>query len=600
MDDVQKIQIADMLAKTSLAEDDLLIVEDSQNTKKMTIIEFVKNIIKDNDVPTEYRIWSSLKLNNIIEEMKEELEEGIGKVEGDMGDLQGNVVTIEQLEELKKELDKQIDDKIGRDEITSELENKRDKSVKITADDLDTSSDSAKIHIANLSQEVISAIVGGSSVPTNKAPIGGWVTEDFADGSIISNKLAENFRYVAHITEGNINSLTKDGLYLLGSGVTNLPKYEEDETDIRILDVKRISDDRIIQTVYYAEDTDQKPIYRRKGTIGRLYVTDFIEIHEVTDKFKIGRDMLTEDFSNNGIVSSGSIYLVRSEGHYYAQNTVTDLPTTDDYLVDVFKYDDRYIYTAQKIGTASCDIYVSLLYFTAGLMPVNTPWYLISNSRRSSFDGSQVHLFGDGIMFGLGSDDITNNSIPALLASQYGMKITNHAIGDATMGNYDDDNLAERSIIKQIQTATLSSADYAIIFVGTNDWKIGKGTIGTSNTQMNTTTFKGAMNQCINDIAAKNPRTKIIFCTPIFRSRIEYGDNKNSDVYTVNDRYLIEYADAMIEIAQDNHIPVIDLYRMSSINRYNSSVYLKDGLYPNDEGNKLLTSKIVSGMEANF
>ena len=117
---------------------------------------------------------------------------------------------------------------------------------------------------------------------------------------------------------------------------------------------------------------------------------------------------------------------------------------------------------------------------------------------------------------------------------------------------------------------------------------------------MNTTTFKGAMNQCINDIAAKNPSTKIIFCTPIFRSRIEYGDNKNSDVYTVNDRYLIEYADAMIEIAHDNHIPVIDLYRMSSINKYNASIYLKDGLYPNDEGNKLLASKIVSGMESSF
>ena len=441
MDDVQKIQIADMLAKTSLAEDDLLIVEDSQNTKKMTIIEFVKNIIRDNDVPTEYRIWSSLKLNTIIQEMKEELEEGIGKVEGEMGDLQGSAVTINQLEQLKEELDAQIEDKIGRDEITAELNTKRDTNIKITSDDLDTSSDSVKIKLENLSQEVISAMVGGTAVPTNRAPIGGWVSEDFADESIVSNKLANNFRYVANVTEGNINSLTKDGLYLLGSGIINLPKYDPDETDLRILDVKRIADDRIIQTVYYAEDTEQKPIYRRKGTIGRLYVTDFIEIHEVTDQFKIGRDMLTEDFSNNGVVSSGSIYLVRSEGHYYAQSTVANLPTVDDYLVDVFKYDDRYIYTAQKIGTSSCDIYVSLLYFTAGLMPVNTPWYLISNSKRSSFDGSQVHLFGDGIMFGLGSDDITNNSIPALLASQYGMKITNHAIGDATMGNYDDDNL---------------------------------------------------------------------------------------------------------------------------------------------------------------
>lgn len=600
MDDVRKIQISDMLSKTSLADDDLLIVEDTQNTKKMTIIEFVKNIIKDNDVPTEYRIWSSLKLQTIIDEMQEQLDDGIGKLENDMGNLEESTVTIEQLKELKDQIDQQLKLKANSSDVEEELNKKRNESDKIKASDLDISSDDSKIKLENLSAEVISAMVGGTAVPTNKAPIGGWVTEDFADMSITANKLAKNYRYLANVTEGNINSLTRDGLYLLGSDVLNLPKYDPDETDLRVMEVTRVADDYIMQEIHYIDDVEQKPVYRRKATLGSLYVTDFIEVWDVTDKFKVGRNMLTEDFSNNGIISSGSIYLLREEGHYYAQSTVTDLPTVDDYLVDVFKYGDRYIFTAQKIGTSECDIYVSLLYFTAGLMPVNTDWYLISNSKRSKFDGARVHLFGDGIMFGLGSDDITNNSIPALLASQYGMKVTNCAIGDATMGNYEDENLAERSILKQIQTATLSDADYAIIFVGTNDWKVGKATIGSSNTQVNDTTFKGAMNKCISDIATKNPRTKVVFCTPIFRSRIEYGDNKNSDTYTVNDRYLIEYADAMIEIAQENHIPIIDLYRTSSINKYNSSIYLKDGLYPNDEGNKLLASKIISGMESNF
>ena len=600
MDDVRKIQISDMLSKTSLADDDLLIVEDTQNTKKMTIIEFVKNIIKDNDVPTEYRIWSSLKLQTIIDEMQEQLDDGIGKLENDMGNLEESTVTIEQLKELKDQIDQQLKLKANSVDVEEELSKKRNESDKIKASELDISSDDSKIKLENLSAEVISAMVGGTAVPTNKAPIGGWVTEDFADMSITANKLSKNYRYLANVTEGNINSLTRDGLYLLGSDVLNLPKYDPDETDLRVMEVTRVADDYIMQEIHYIDDVEQKPVYRRKATLGSLYVTDFIEVWDVTDKFKVGRNMLTEDFSNNGIISSGSIYLLREEGHYYAQSTVTDLPTVDDYLVDVFKYGDRYIFTAQKIGTSECDIYVSLLYFTAGLMPVNTDWYLISNSKRSKFDGARVHLFGDGIMFGLGSDDITNNSIPALLASQYGMKVTNCAIGDATMGNYEDENLAERSILKQIQTATLSDADYAIIFVGTNDWKVGKATIGSSNTQVNDTTFKGAMNKCISDIATKNPRTKVVFCTPIFRSRIEYGDNKNSDTYTVNDRYLIEYADAMIEIAQENHIPIIDLYRTSSINKYNSSIYLKDGLYPNDEGNKLLASKIISGMESNF
>lgn len=600
MDDVQKIQISDMLAKTSLNDTDLLIVEDTQNTKKMTIIEFVKNIIKDNDVPTEYRLWSSLKLQTVIDTMQEQLDDGIGKLQNDMGVLEETTATIQQLKDLKDELDKQLMLKANSADMVIELDKKRNTSDKIKASDLDISSDDSKIKLENLSSEVITAMVGGISVPTNKAPIGGWVTEDFADMSITANKLAENYRYLANVTEGNINNLTRDGLYLLGSNVLNLPKYDPDETDLRYMEVTRIADDYVIQRVYYIDNVEERPMYERKATIGSLYVTDFVEKWDVTTDFKIGRNMLKEDFSNNGVISSGSVFLLRDEGYYYVQSTASDLPTVNDYMVDVHKYADRYIFTAQKVGTTECDIYVSTLYFTSGMMPVTTEWFLISNSKRSKFDGARVHLFGDGIMFGLGSDDITNNSIPALLASQYGMKITNCAVGDATMGNYDDENLAERSILKQIQTATLSSADYAIIFVGTNDWKIGKATIGSSNTQMNDTTFKGAMNKCISDIAAKNPRTKVIFCTPIFRSRIEYGDNKNSDTYTINDRYLVEYADAMIEIAKENHVPVIDLYRMSSINKYNSSIYLKDGLYPNDEGNKLLSSKILSGMESNF
>ena len=600
MDDVQKIQISDMLAKTSLNDTDLLIVEDTQNTKKMTIIEFVKNIIKDNDVPTEYRLWSSLKLQTVIDTMQEQLDDGIGKLQNDMGVLEETTATIQQLKDLKDELDEQLMLKANSADMVIELNKKRNTSDKIKATDLDISSDDSKIKLENLSSEVINAMVGGISVPTNKAPIGGWVTEDFADMSITANKLAENYRYLANVTEGNINNLTRDGLYLLGSNVLNLPKYDPDETDLRYMEVTRVADDYVIQRVYYIDNVEERPIYERKATIGSLYVTDFVEKWDVTTEFKIGRNMLKQDFSNNGVISSGSVFLLRDEGYYYVQSTASDLPTVNDYMVDVHKYADRYIFTAQKVGTTECDIYVSTLYFTSGMMPVNTEWFLISNSKRSKFDGARVHLFGDGIMFGLGSDDITNNSIPALLASQYGMKITNCAVGDATMGNYDDENLAERSILKQIQTATLSSADYAIIFVGTNDWKIGKATIGSSNTQMNDTTFKGAMNKCINDIAENNPRTKVIFCTPIFRSRIEYGDNKNSDTYTINDRYLVEYADAMIEIAKENHVPVIDLYRMSSINKYNSSIYLKDGLYPNDEGNKLLSSKILSGMESNF
>lgn len=598
--EIQKIEISDMLEKTSLSDSDLLIVEDEQNTKKMTIINFIRSIIKDNEVPTEYRLYSSYKLQSMINDLEESISEGVGNVRDRMDKLESLATTKQELKDLQSELIKSIDSKVSNDLFITSLSGKRDKNTKITSYDLDISSDDNKIQLFNLSKEVIDYMLGATPVPTNRAPIGGWVTEDIADNAIVFNKLSEFYRYSGNIKNGNVDDLVEDGLYLLGSDVVGLPKQDSDDDNTRILDVSRVGEKHIIQTIYYCDDVEERPIYRRKGNVDRIHVLDFVKIMEVTDTFKIGRDMLKDDFSNNGIVTSGSIYTIREEGHYYAKSTVTELPTVDDYLVEISKHNDRYIYTAHKLNSSTCDVYESLLYFTAGMMPVTTNWYMISNSKKSKFDSKRVYLFGDGILFGLGSDDIPNKSIPALLSKEYGLKINNRAIGDATIGNYDDENLAERSIIKQIETTPLDNADYVIIFAGTKDWEIGKAEIGTNNVDINDIYFKGSINKCISDIANKNPEAKVVFCTPIFRSRIKYGDNKNSDTNTVNDKYLSEYVDAIIEVCNYNHIPVIDLYHNGSINKFNSSSYLKDGLYPNDKGNALLASKIIGGMEFYF
>lgn len=603
MDDNNKVFIKDMLKKTTLSDTDILIIEDDENTKIMTIRDFVSSIIKDEEVPTKYRLYSSKKIQEIIDILDDKIIDGVGGVQGDIEELETLKATKDELNRVKNDLEIELQKKIDTLEVQNQLALKRNKTDKIASSELDSSSDDVKIKMKNLSQEVIESMTGGTPIPTNKAPVGGWVTEDYADESIISKKLSESYEFVSYVKEGNINELDKHGIYILESTVIGLPKEEGDDSKAkRILYVDRAKDENfnyIKQTVMYSDSTDEHAIFKRSGSVDRIHSIQFVETHDVSTRYKIGRDMLKSDFINKGTISSGSVYLLRDEGHYYAKSTVTELPTVDDYMINVEKYEDKYIFEATKNGTDGTK-YTSILYFTSGLMPVTTPWINISTSKKSKFDGKRVCIFGDGIMFGLGSDDISNKSIPALLSNKYGMKITNRAIGDATIGNYEDEQFKERSVLKQIETTPLDNMDYVIIFAGTNDWKSGKAPIGTNNYDINEIYFKGSINKCINNIAAKNPKTNVIFCTPIFRSRTNYGDNRNSDTNTVNDKYLSEFSQAMVDVCKANHLPVVNLHDMGTINKYNASVYLKDGLYPNDLGNELLASKIIGCMESNF
>ena len=73
-------------------------------------------------------------------------------------------------------------------EIDSRLNAKRDKAVKLTASDLDISSDQGKIQLANLSDEVKQAMAGSTSIYASVAD-GSVTSEKYADNSLVYNKL---------------------------------------------------------------------------------------------------------------------------------------------------------------------------------------------------------------------------------------------------------------------------------------------------------------------------------------------------------------------------------------------------------------------------
>lgn len=596
------IYIRDLLQKEVISEEDLMIIEDTQNTKCCLVRDFLRSAIKDNDVPTEYRIYSSLKIQNMIDELKVFLDENVGQIQALVKTFDEKKADREELEKMEEALLAVIEEKGDNTVIMEILETKRDKNVKITRDDMDTSSDDKKLGLENLSKEVLDAMTGGAPIPSNRPPKGGWVTEDIADEAINFNKLSDIYSYGGHYIEGNINDFVKTGIYTLGPDVIGLPKDPddpEDDSELRLLFVDATENDIIKQKVEYINDLKYRPIYRRVATRTRLRVTEFIRVEEINDKFKAGRDLLSEDFNNCGTLSDVDLFTITKEGHYYCDNTVANLPTKDFYEVDISKYGDRVIYRATNMGETRCDIYQALQYYTTGENPVTTKWYNTSNFSRSKFEGKTVHLFGDGILFGLGPDDIPNNSIPSLLANKYGLRVINKALGDATVAAYDDETLAERSVITQINLDVMDDVDYAIILVGTHDWDTGKSEIGITE-NISEYSYKGGLNIAIQTIYNKNPLTKILLVTPFFRSRLRFGDDKNSDDNSYNDLMLEDFANAMVEVADYNHIPCLNLYTTSGINKFNSGSYLSDGLYPNDAGSELIAAKIIDAMNSYY
>ena len=600
-EEFNKLGLQELVEKTNLSDEDIMILEDDENTKRVSFRNLRDSLIDDDELPSTHRLYSSHKLNAAIENFQKQLDYDIGKVEGQISDIIENYDTSKDVDNKIAQFGKTIPELAEVETIKRALESKRNTTDKITCDDIESGSDEKKIQVENLSNAVLSMMTGNTPVSVPSVPEGGWVQEDIANGSINAAKLSKQYRYRGHYPEGDINQFTRDGIYLLGASVTGLPKYDENEEDHdRYLEVTNYGPDQyIIQKISYSLDNseDVRPVYTRKALLNRLHVTPFVAEYPVTDKFKITRNVLDDNILNYGVVSEGDVFNLIADGNYLVKKNVKNLPNAlYDFTVSVKKFDTRTEYTAKCIDINRCEVYVCNTYLTSSGLKEKTQWYLTNTSTKSRLDGKRLHLFGDGVCYGLGSSNIPTLSYPALLTSRYGLNIINHALGDATIGEYGDEYFSERSVIKQIENAQLANGDFAIIFAGSEDYKSGVARIGI-NSDTSDYYFKGALNTCIQKLMQKNSAIKILVISPLFRARLDADDLRNSDETPINELYLRDYSNAMKDICDYNHIPFLDLHSNGMINKYNHTMYLSDRLYPNDAGHDMLANKIFAALD---
>lgn len=595
--------LVDLVDTKTVNDTDLLIVEDAINTKKIIFRDFRQSLIADAEAPASYRIYSSQKVHDLITELNATVDKGIGSVDNDIAQLEKNKVSQNDMKSALDAMDKKKVDQSDFNRMVDELDNTRKKTDKITGADLAYGSEEDRIHLQHLGSDILDAMTGHTQIAIPSVPVGGWRSEDLANGSISALKLSKDYTYRGTFPEGNLNSLVDAGVYEVAAGVAGVPHYGNDMGETRLLEVIRYGIDGkwIIQRVYYKEYSDEtRPSYfERKGLFSRLSILEFVPHYEVTDFNKVEADLLGTHYNNRGVVTSGDLFELELDGNYLCEPEVLHLPTTEKYMVNIRTFGNRKEYEAKKADVTGCITWCCYEYHDNNGALLRTEWINTNNVAKSKFDGATFHIFGDGISYGMGASNISETAYTSILRRKYGYKISNHALADASAGNYGDNIREQSSLLTQIDSATGLSATeefYVIIFIGAEDFKSGIATIG-NDTNYGDSTFKGALNLAIEKLYHRSPYCKILLVTPMYRASIKPGDSLDSDDNFVNNKYLREFVDAMVDIGKRNHIPCLNLYDECSINKYNSGIYLStEGIYPSDKGHALLAEKIHNGM----
>ena len=204
---------------------------------------------------------------------------------------------------------------------------------------------------------------------------------------------------------------------------------------------------------------------------------------------------------------------------------------------------------------------------------------------------------GDSITFGFGAGDPASRNYTYQISKELGITAYNEGVSNATVQNRSNDD--DISFVNRSKTIDFARADTTIIFGGTNDFaqNLPIGEIDDTDEK----TFCGALNNVIKNIYTSKPNAKILMITPSWRARINdanvYVDvEKNANSKGL---YLRDYVEAVINIAQKYHLPVLDLYHTFNVNELNYKRWLADGLHPNNYGHDKLSSIIAKFLARN-
>lgn len=251
------------------------------------------------------------------------------------------------------------------------------------------------------------------------------------------------------------------------------------------------------------------------------------------------------------------------------------------------------------------------------------------SATEENKDVYPIVVLGDSV-FGLCRDE---TSIPSKLEEELGVSVLNGAFGGSYMAllpkeeaktNYNMELLNMVSLSKAILAENFSTqrtirnrkeltdyfpdtiealsrvdfeqVDTLILAYGINDYHAGISLENQENLY-DEYTFAGATRSVISSLQTKYPDMRIIVVTPTYAWYLSNG--LTCEEYVTGDYYLEDYANKLLEIADELGVEAVDFYH----DRYpheqweDWKAYTIDGLHPNEEGRKMLAEILAQEMK---
>lgn len=248
---------------------------------------------------------------------------------------------------------------------------------------------------------------------------------------------------------------------------------------------------------------------------------------------------------------------------------------------------------AKKEGTTDIYIYDEDRKIVQKL-PVNIQSYEeISDSYTINvgrFYNSEVSFFGDSITQYWGNDNYYVKFLADDLevSTYYNLGVSGATAAISEVRDPSNSNIGPKHVDDAI--ANNKIGEYAFILFGTNDWSgyVPMGTVDDNPSNVNDcTTFYGGLNYMINKLKASRDDIKITIMTCLNRAMIR--DNNPNNLGEEHD--LLEYNDAIKNVAEKHNIKLIDLFPL--VTTENFGTFLSDGLHPSEYGHRQMADYIL-------
>lgn len=208
----------------------------------------------------------------------------------------------------------------------------------------------------------------------------------------------------------------------------------------------------------------------------------------------------------------------------------------------------------------------------------------------------EVLFLGDSITEGVGAS-APDKRYTEVFSALSGAKVYNYGIGGTRIASQKDPSCeAENRYFLTRLPCMRETADYVVVFGGTNDFGHGNAKLG-EYTDRTDDTFRGAVRRLIEALYEKYPAARIVFMTPLHRA------SEDSDI---NDRgkpvmaKFTDYIESIKRLAAEYSVPVLDLYNNSNIQaktEKNKNLFLPDGLHPSDGGHRRIAEMLYAFLQ---